>query len=88
MRPGNTAASFEKMLQRRQTVGKTVSNLTGPKFELKTSRSRDEPLPFNQLAGAGKPFTSNYIRFALLFYEKKNAIVLFFPISYKYFCSL
>ena len=35
-------ASFEEMLQRRQAVGNTVYNLTCPRFEPYTSRSRDE----------------------------------------------
>ena len=41
LRPGNTA-SFEEMLQRLQTVDNTMSDLTGPRFEPQTSRSRDE----------------------------------------------
>ena len=39
------------MLQRWQTVGNTVSDLTGPRFEHQTFRSRDERLPLDQLAG-------------------------------------
>ena len=39
--PGNTAP-FEVISQRWQTVGNTVSDLTGPRFEPQTSRSRDE----------------------------------------------
>ena len=39
--PGNTA-SFEEMSQRWRVVGNTVSDLTGPRFEPQTSRSRDE----------------------------------------------
>ena len=38
LRPDNTA-SFEEMIQRWQNVGKTVSDLTGPKFEPQTSSS-------------------------------------------------
>ena len=41
LRPGNTDP-FEKMLQRWRAVGNTVSDLTGPRFEPQTSRSRDE----------------------------------------------
>ena len=41
LRPGNTA-SFEKMSQRRRAVGNAASDLTGPRFESQTSRSRDE----------------------------------------------
>ena len=41
LRPGNTA-SFEEMLQRWRASGNTVSDLTGPTFEPRTSRSRDE----------------------------------------------
>ena len=41
LRPGKTAA-FEKMPQRRRAIGNTASNLTGPRFELQASRSRDE----------------------------------------------
>ena len=33
---------FEEMLQRWRAVGNTVSNLTGPRYEPQTSRSRDE----------------------------------------------
>ena len=40
LRPRN-AASFE-MLQRWQTVGITVSDLTGPRIKFPTSRSRDK----------------------------------------------
>ena len=41
LRPGNTAP-FEEMSRRWRAVGNTVSDLTGPRFELETSRSRDE----------------------------------------------
>ena len=41
LRPGNTAF-FEKMLRRWRAVGNFVSNLTDPRFEPLTSRSRDE----------------------------------------------
>ena len=40
LRLGNTA-SFE-MLQQWHTIGNTVSDLTGLRFEPQTSRSRDE----------------------------------------------
>ena len=40
LRPGNTAP-FEEMSQRWRAVGNTVSDLTGPRFEPQTSRSRD-----------------------------------------------
>ena len=39
--PGNTAP-FEEMLRWWRAVGNTVFNLTGPRFEPQTSRSRDE----------------------------------------------
>ena len=35
-------ASYEEMLQRWWAVGNIVSNLTGPRFKLQTSRSRNE----------------------------------------------
>ena len=41
LRPGNTA-TFEEMSQRWQAVGNTVSDLTGSRFELWTSRFRYE----------------------------------------------
>ena len=41
LRPGNTT-SFEEMSQQWRAVGNTVSDLTGPRFESQTSRSRDE----------------------------------------------
>ena len=40
LRPGNKT-SLEEMSQRCR-VGNTVSDLTGPRFESQTSRSRDE----------------------------------------------
>ena len=51
LRPGNTAP-FQEMSQRWRAVGNTVSDLTGPRFEPQTSRSRDEnALPLDQVAG-------------------------------------
>ena len=41
LRPGNTAP-FEETSQRWRAVGNTVSDLTGPRFEPQTSRSRDK----------------------------------------------
>ena len=41
LRTGNTAP-FEEMSQRWRAVGNTVSDLTSPRFEPLTSRSRDE----------------------------------------------
>ena len=41
LHPGN-AAPFEEMLQRWRFVDNRVSDLTGPRFELQTSRSRDD----------------------------------------------
>ena len=41
LRPRNTAP-FEEMLQRWRSVGNTVSDLTGPRFEPLISSSRDE----------------------------------------------
>ena len=40
--PANNTAPFEEMSQRWRAVGNTVSDLTGPRFEPLTSRSRDE----------------------------------------------
>ena len=39
LRPGNTAP-FETLSQRWRAVGNTVFDLTGPRFESQTSRSR------------------------------------------------
>ena len=41
LRPDNTAP-FEEISQRWRAVGNTASDLTGPRFEPQTSRSRDE----------------------------------------------
>ena len=41
LRPGNTA-SFEETSQRWRAVGNTESDLTGPRFEPRNSRSRNE----------------------------------------------
>ena len=38
----DNTASFEEMSQRPRAVGNTVSDLTGPRLESQTSRSRDE----------------------------------------------
>ena len=38
----DSTASFEEMSQRWRAVGNTVSDLTGPRFEPRTSHSRDE----------------------------------------------
>ena len=40
--PASNTAPFEEMSQRWRAVGNTVSDLTGPRFERQTSRSRDE----------------------------------------------
>ena len=47
LRPGNTD-SFEEMSQRWRAVGNTVTDLTGPSFELQTSRPRNNTLPLDQ----------------------------------------
>ena len=44
LHPGNTASS-EKMLQWWRAVGSTMSDLTGPMFDLQTYRFRDERVP-------------------------------------------
>ena len=41
LRPGNTTP-FKEMSQRWRAVGNTVADLTSPRFEPQTSRSRDE----------------------------------------------
>ena len=41
LHPGNTVP-FEEMPQRWRAVGNTVSDLTPPRFEPQTSRSKDE----------------------------------------------
>ena len=41
LRLGNTSP-FKEMLQQRQAVGNTASDLTGPRFEPQTFRSREE----------------------------------------------
>ena len=41
LRPSNTA-SFEEMSKWWRTIGDSVPNLTSPRFEPQTSRSRDE----------------------------------------------
>ena len=38
----STTASFEETSHRWRVVGKTISAFTGPKFEFRTSRSREE----------------------------------------------
>ena len=41
LRPGSKP-SFKEMSQRWRAIGNTVSDLTGPRFEPRTSRSRDK----------------------------------------------
>ena len=55
---GNTAP-FEEMSQRWQAVGNTVSDLTGPKFESQTSRSRDERVT---VWSTGRPKAEYYLK--------------------------
>ena len=40
--PVGKTAFFEEMSQQWQAIGKTVTNLTGPRFEPQTSCSRDK----------------------------------------------
>ena len=40
--PSNTAAPFEEMSPQWRAVDNSASNLTSPRFEPQTSRSRDE----------------------------------------------
>ena len=42
LRPGTQLRTFEEMLRRWRAVGNAVSDLTDPRFEPQTSRSRDE----------------------------------------------
>ena len=49
LRPGNTAP-FGEMSQQWRPVGTIVFDLTGPRFEPQTSRSRDESVPLDQHA--------------------------------------
>ena len=46
---GNTAP-FEEMSQQWQAVGNTVFDMTGPRFEPRTSRSETNALPLDELA--------------------------------------
>ena len=52
LRPGNTAP-FEETSQRWRAVDKTVSDLTGPRFEPRTSRSRDKRVTARPTGRAG-----------------------------------
>ena len=48
----NNVASFEQMLQRWRAVADSMSDLTGPRFEPRTSRSRDDCIiPLDSKAG-------------------------------------
>ena len=40
--PVNNTAPFEEILQRKLGVGNTLSDLTGPRYEHQTFRSRDK----------------------------------------------
>ena len=42
--PGGNTAPFEEMTQRWRAVGNTLFDLTGPRFEPRTSCSRDKPV--------------------------------------------
>ena len=56
LRSGDTV-SFEEMSQRTRTVGNTAPDLTGPRFEPHTSRSKDERVSarLNFLSGFFRP---------------------------------
>ena len=47
--PADNTASFKEMLQRWRAIGNTVSDLTGPRFEAQTSRSRDARVTARQI---------------------------------------
>ena len=59
--PVSNAASFEKMLQRWRAVGNTVFDWTGLGFESLTSRSRNERILVDQLAGGCKLIARNQL---------------------------
>ena len=63
-------AFFENMLQRWQAVGNTVSDLTGPRFEPQTSRSRDEDVTARP-TGHHKVF----IRYRYVIYQRGNFVI-------------
>ena len=60
LRSDNTA-SFEEMLQQRQAVANTVSNLSDLRFKPQTSHSRDNMLLLDQLAGSLKRYGSKSV---------------------------
>ena len=62
---GNTAP-FEEMLQQWRVVGNTVSDLTGPRFDLQTSRSRDERVTARP-TGLQKLFDFKFLIFSCIF---------------------
>ena len=63
----NIIAPLKEMLQRFRIVGDTVSDLTGPRFELQTFRSRDERVTdrptgrFNIIQKNRKSMTSKFL---------------------------
>ena len=61
LRPGSTAP-FEEISQRERAVGNTLFDLTGPRFELQTSHSRDERV-------TARP-TDRLIIFEMFYYNK------------------
>ena len=54
--PGNTA-SFEEMSQQWRPVGNSVSDLTGPRFEPQTSRSKNERITVRPTVSLERYFT-------------------------------
>ena len=50
LKPGNTAP-FKKVLQRWQTIGNFVSNLTGPRFKPYISSRETKAILLGQLPG-------------------------------------
>ena len=58
-----TTALFEEMSQRWQAVGNTVSDLTAPRFEPQTSRSRDERATARPTCGNAFVYEAGGLRF-------------------------
>ena len=74
LRPGNTAP-FEEMSLRWRAVGNTVSDLTSPRFEPQTSRSRDQRITAWPTGWYAYIYTHKYrmiVKTDLIQYTKKS----------------
>ena len=80
LRPGNTV-SFEEMLKRWRAAVNIMSDLTGPRFEIQTSCSRDERMSARPTGRCKSKISCDHIEFVFFLLEKFNRLNLINPLA-------